>query len=349
MTIPTAQRNETGGRRPRLPGVLAALAACLAAAGARPARAEPQVWKIATLAPEGSSWMKLFHEWRTGIERRTGGQVKLKFYAGGVAGDERDFVRKMRLGQMNGAAITAVGLGLIQPDVRLLEAPFLFRDDAELDHVRGALDAEFRKRFDEKGYVLIAWGDVGPVRLFSNAPLKTRADLAKVKMWVWNDDPLMQRLLTKMGFVAVPLGVPDVLPSLQTGVIDGTNGSPLAAVALQWHARVKYVTSLELSQSVGAVVVTKKAWDALGADARTAVTDESRNLGHKLVKLVRYDNAAALKKIRAQGIEVVPTPEPLVKEFIKESLVVRGEFEGKLWSRELRERVEQILKQKRGP
>src|SRR5262245_50654489 len=116
-----------------------------------PAARAQQVLKVATLAPEGSAWMKLFNDWKGAIERRTTGQVKVKFYAGGVAGDERDVVRKMRLGQMGGAAITAVGLGLIQPDVRVLELPFLFRDESELDLVRSKLDADFRRKFEDKG------------------------------------------------------------------------------------------------------------------------------------------------------------------------------------------------------
>ena len=150
----------------------------LAPAGAR---ADVATLKIATLAPEGSAWMKLFGDWKGAIEKRTSGQVKIKFYAGGVAGDERDVVRKMRLGQMSGAAITAVGLGLIQPDVRVLEIPFLFRDESELDLVRGTLAGEFHKKFEDKGYQLLAWGDVGPVRLLTNVPLRDKADLQKLR------------------------------------------------------------------------------------------------------------------------------------------------------------------------
>ena len=166
---------------------------------ALPARAETQTIKLATLAPDGSSWMNVFGAWKAAVEKRTAGQVKVKFYAGGVAGEERDVVRKMRLGQMNAAAITAVGLGLIQPDVRVLEIPFLFKDEAELDRVRTVLDGEFRKKFEEQGFVLLSWGDVGPVRLYSNTPLREKADLQKVKMWVWNDDPLLARLFQKLG------------------------------------------------------------------------------------------------------------------------------------------------------
>jgi TRAP-type C4-dicarboxylate transport system substrate-binding protein len=308
-----------------------------------PARAEVQTIKMATLAPDGSAWMKLFGDWKGAIEKRTADQVKVKFYAGGVAGDERDMVRKMRLGQMNGAAITAVGLGLIYPDVRVLEVPFLFKDESELDLVRTTLDDEFRKQFEDKGYVLLAWGDVGPVRLYTNVPLREKADLAKPKMWVWGDDPLLAKLFQRLGMNAVPLGVPDVLPSLQTGLINACNGSPLAAVALQWHSKVKYGTSMVLSQSVGAAVLTKKQWDAFTDDQRKVIGEESRTLSAGLTRLVRDDNTKALKKMQEQGIEIVATPEPLVNEFRSQAKAATGEMDGKLFSKEFRLRVEKIV------
>ncbi len=323
-----------------------ALAAVLAVAP--PAGAEPQVFKIATLAPEGSSWMKIFHDWSDAIAKKTGGQIKTRYYAGGVMGDERDVVRKMRLGQINGAALTAVGLGLIHPDVRVLELPFLFKDESELDHVRATLDSDFRKGFFDKGYQLLSWGDVGPVRLYTNLPLRSKADLQKVKMWTWVDDPLMGKLLSKLGATCVPLGVPDVLPGLQTGLINACNGSPLAAVALQWHSKIKFATSMELSQSIGAVVLTRKQWDALSPEQRTVVTDESKVLAEQLTRLVRQDNKTALDRMKAQGIQVIATPDEFVREIRAAGLAVSKEFDGQLYAREFRERVEKTLADKRG-
>jgi TRAP-type C4-dicarboxylate transport system substrate-binding protein len=320
---------------------LLAFALTLLLAG--PASADGQVLKIASLAPEGSAWMKLFGEWRDGVEKDTGGAVKMKFYAGGVAGDERDVVRKMRLGQMSGAALTAVGLGLIQPDVRVLEIPFLFRDESELDQVRTALDSEFRKKFEDKGYELLAWGDVGPVRLFTNVPLKERPDLGKVKMWVWSDDPLSARVFQRLGINAVPLGVPDVLPALQTGLINACIGSPLAAVALQWHSKVKYATSMVVSYSIGAVVLARKQWDGLTDDQRKIINTRSHALSEGLTRLVRTDNDLAFKKMQAQGIEVVATPPALEALFRAESKGATADMEGKLFGKDFRARVEQIL------
>jgi TRAP-type C4-dicarboxylate transport system substrate-binding protein len=115
--------------------------------------------------------MNLFHEFDRAVQQRTNGAVRVKFYSGGASGDERDMVRKMRLGQLSGAAVTSIGLGLIQPEVRVLEVPLLLQSWEELDYVRGQLDGELRKKFEDKGYVLLNWGDVGPIHLFSNTPV----------------------------------------------------------------------------------------------------------------------------------------------------------------------------------
>jgi TRAP-type C4-dicarboxylate transport system substrate-binding protein len=323
--------------------VIRALVLCAALSLSLPARADTQTIKIATLAPDGTKWMKVLGDWKAAIEKRTNGQVKVKFYAGGVAGEERDVVRKMRLGQMTGAAITAVGLGLIQPDVRALEIPFLFKNDGELDRVRNALEPEFRKKFEEQGYELLAWGDVGPVRLYSNVPLREKADLQKVKMWVWNDDPLLAKLFARLGMNTVALGVTDVQPALQTGVINGCYGPPVVPIVFQWHSKVKYATSLELSQAVGAVVLTKKQWDALTPDQRKIIEEETKPMAVALVKAIREENARSLDKLKSMGIEVIDTPPALVDEIRAQAKIVAAEMEGKLYSKDFRARIEKML------
>jgi TRAP-type C4-dicarboxylate transport system substrate-binding protein len=313
----------------------------------REAAAQTQL-KVATLAPEGSFWMNLFHEWANAVEQRSGGQLKVKFYAGGVAGDERDFVRKMRLGQLSGAAVTGIGLGLIQPEVRVLDLPFLFKGYDDIDAVRTTLDAEFRKKFEEKGYVLLAWGDVGPVHLFTNVPVKTQKDLLATKLWAWNDDPMVRQLVQLLGVNGVPLGVPDVLPGLQTGLINACYGSPLATVALQWHTKVKYATSMVLAQSAGASVVTKKFWDGLSPELQKIVSEEARRFSTKLTTQIRDENTKALAKMQSLGLQVVPTPPETMKDFEAKALELRSKLDGQLYSKEFRQRVEQVLAQKRG-
>jgi TRAP-type C4-dicarboxylate transport system substrate-binding protein len=267
--------------------------------------------KIATLAPEGSSWMRLFHEWQRAVEARTDGRVKIKFYAGGVQGDERDVLRKIRLGQIAGAAVTGIGLAAIAPEVRALE---IARTYEELDGLRAALGDTLRARFEERGFVLLGWGDVGPVHLFSQKPIGSFADLRQARLWQWSDDPTTARLFAALEMRGVPLGVPDVLPALATGTIDAFFGSPLSTLALQWGAHARYVTSMVMSQATGATVIAKRAWDAIAPADRQALLDEARTLERHVVEVVRADNAKAMAELRARGLQVVPTPPELQRE-----------------------------------
>jgi len=299
--------------------------------------------KIATLAPEGSAWMVAFHEWAKNVEEHTGGKIKIKFFAGGTAGDERDAVRKMRLGQLNGAAVTAIGLGLINSEVRVLELPMLIDTYGELDFVRNKLDAELRQKFVDKGYVLLAWGDVGPVHIFSNSPIKGKGDLAGLKLWAWVDDALVKALFTQLGVNGVPLGVPDVLPSLQTGLINACYGSPLSTLALQWYTKVKYMTSMHISQAIGATVITKKEFDKLDAATQKTLMSDSLEFQNKLLKTLRSENDKALTSMKNAGLQVVESPPEMIKQFSTEAIAIRPKLEPSIYTHEFRMKVEKLV------
>src|SRR5262249_41483049 len=155
------------------------------------------------------------------------------------------------------------------------------------------LAEDLQKKFQEKGYQFLAWGDVGWVHIFSNHPIKSREDIGKTKMWAWVDDPLVRALFKNLGVQGVPLGVPDVLPSLQTGLIDACYGSPYSTLALQWHSKVKYMTSQSTALAVGATVVLKKDFEKLSAEDQKAVLEESKMLQQKELEVLRRDNERA--------------------------------------------------------
>jgi TRAP-type transport system periplasmic protein len=328
-------------KRILLASVLGTLGLALGLGGV--ARAQEHVLKIATLAPEGSSWMNLFHQWGKQVEANSGGKIKVKFYAGGVAGDERDAVRKMRLGQINGAAVTSIGLGLIQPEVRVLELPMLVNTYEEMDFIRNTMDAELRKKFEEKGYVLLNWGDVGPIHIFSNIPLKSKADLAQTKLWAWVDDPLVRMLFQQLGTNGVPLGVPDVLPSLQTGLINACYGSPLSTLALQWYTKVKFMTSMTISQAVGATIMNKKDFDKLSPELQKQLIADSKDMQVKLLKTIREDNQKSLQSLKNAGIQVVDSPKDMVQEFMAQAVALRPKLEPSVYSHDFRMKVEKLL------
>jgi TRAP-type transport system periplasmic protein len=319
------------------------LVAVLLAATVQTARAQNVELKMATLAPKGSAWAKVMEKGAKDAETKTAGRVKFKYYFGGQLGDERDMVRQMKLGSLDGAAVTAVGLGLIKGDVRVLELPFLFKNDKELDYVRGKMQPDFEKQFDDAGYILLAWGDVGWIHLFTNAPVNGRADLAKAKMWAWTDDPIVRALFKRLGVNGVPLGVPDVLPSLQTGLINGCYGSPLVAVALQWYTKVKFATQLPIAYAIGALVVRKEVWNKLKPEDQKALREAAVTMGADLQKVIRKDNERAKKAMEKNGIKFVAAPAAMVADFEKEGQAVWGEMVGKLYKQELLDKLKKNL------
>jgi TRAP-type C4-dicarboxylate transport system substrate-binding protein len=178
------------------------------------------VIKFATLAPDGSTWMKAMKLFTDEASAKTAGRVKFKIYAGGVSGDEKDVVRKIRLGQLQAGGFTGVGIGEIAPEARLLDTPFLFKNSKEIDYVYKTMDGDFRKIFESRGYVLLGWAEVGIVNVFSNSPITKPEDMRNVKIWLWEGDPIAEAMFAALKVRPIPLSVTDVMTSLQTGMIN---------------------------------------------------------------------------------------------------------------------------------
>jgi TRAP-type transport system periplasmic protein len=327
-------------RTPWTLGIVTALAVALAV----PSEAGAQrTLKFATLAPEGSSWMKLFHEWDKAVRKRTHDRVRLKFQPGAVAGDERDMVRLMRQGRVQGAALTGQGIGLIQPEVRVVELPFLIRSEAELDHVRRLMGDQLKQRVEERGFVVLAWGDAGWAHVFSEKALHTRAEFQQAKVWAWTDDPIVRALLHAFGVSGIPLGVPDVLPALTTGQIDVVYGSALTTLTLGWYRKVKYFIDVPLAYVTGAVVLSKPEFDRLEPEDQRALLETARALEAKLLRSVRDGNIAAMTQLRKAGIQAVRLQPAVVEQYRADALKVWKQLAGTVYSREALEQVTKAL------
>ena len=166
---------------------------------------DPSIIKFATLAPEGSTWTNVLRDVDKEIQEKSGGKIRLKIYAGGVSGDEKDVVRKMRINQIHCAAFTGVGLGEILSDVRIFDLPFFLKEYKEVDNIRDKFTARFVEKFDEKGYIFLGWTEVGFVHFYSTVNIKTMDDLRSAKMWMWEGDPLAQALFDAIQLSPIPL------------------------------------------------------------------------------------------------------------------------------------------------
>ncbi len=305
--------------------------------------AKPVTLKIATLAPEGSSWMNIMHDLMDEVTAETDGRVKIKIYPGGVQGDERDVIRKMRAGQLHGGGFTGNGLGVILPRVRVLEIPFLFNDYNEVRAVVDTLDSYFKEYFEKEGYVLLGWANVGFVYLYSQEPVACKEDILDKKVWLWEGDPLAEIFMGEFGIKPIPLAVTDVLMSLSTKMINTVYISPMACVGLQWFTKVKYMTDYPVTNSVGAVIVSKKAWDRIPEELEPVMRRICDKHFTRLAESTIEDNRKSIETLKKNGIGMVEVNEQGRAEFHSVSLATRGKLAGKLYPPELQERVEKIL------
>jgi TRAP-type C4-dicarboxylate transport system substrate-binding protein len=292
------------------------------------ASARPEyIIKFATVAPEGSTWMKHMREFDKDLREKSDGDLGFGFYAGGVAGDEVDVLKKIRIGQIHSAAFSGVGFGHILPMVRVLDLPFLFRNDEEADRVHEQLRPFFRDQFRRKGFELLAWAEVGNVHLFSKKPIQVVKDLSGLKLWTWSDDPIAKETFVSMGVNPIPLAITDVTTALNTGMIDTVYAPPLGALALQWHRAMKYMTGLPLAHSTGAVLMSAKYFQKL-----------------PLTLTLRAQSKEATRLIQDSGLSITPIPTGLaLEEFYSVHDKVAKNLTGEIYPKELLERVYTIL------
>ncbi len=297
------------------------------------------VLRMATLAPSGSSWMKVFNAWNQTLQKQTDNTLKFSFYPGGSQGDERDFVRKMRAGQMDGAAITTTGLGMLVRSVLVLAVPGVITEYDQLDRVRTELNAEFEEMFEKEGYKLLGWGDAGKTRIFSKSEFLRPSDLKKLRPWAWKDDLIFGEFLKVIGANPIALGVPEVYPSLQTKIIDTVPSSALAAVALQWYTQLKYVTATNSGILVGATLIKKDKFDALTEEQQTALVETGIRAHKALNKSIRRDDDVSYSTILKRGITAIDT-EPARAEWDAAAAKVRTNLTGRVYPKSLLEAVE---------
>jgi len=291
------------GHRFLLSGALALLAATVPAA----ASPDPEVvLKMGTTAPEGSSWHQIFKEMGEKWRQAPGGGVYLRIYPGGVLGDEPDLVRKMRVGQIQAAALTAAGLSDIDKSVAALQIPMMFRSYGELDYVRERLRPTLEKRLEEKGFVVLNWGDAGWVMFFAKEPFTTPDDLKKMKLFAWAGDNDAIEIWKAAGFQPVPLPSTEILTGLQTGLINAFDTTPLAALSSQWFALAPHMLDLKWAPLVGATVVTRKAWEKVPREARPALLKSAEEAGQRLRVDIRQANDKAIEAMKTRGLKVLP-------------------------------------------
>jgi len=299
---------------------------------------ETYTLRVATLAPAGSSWMKIVNAWNKTVQEKTNGRLKIRVYPGGSQGDERDFVRKMRVGQLDAGIMTMTGMSMIVRAMIVLVLPGFLDTYEELDRVRAKMAPQFEAMFEKEGFKLVGWGDAGLNRLFAAKPFRKPSDLKALRPWVWKDELVFVELYDVIGANAVRLGVPEVYPALQTRMIDMVSSSALTAVALQWYTQVKYMTGWNSAIIAGGTLMRKDKYDALPPDLRE-VFDSTAARAHELInKSIRNDDRKAYDIIVKKGIQVIDAGDAK-PEWDAAYATVRENFTGRLFPKSLLDAV----------
>lgn len=291
--------------------------------------------RIATLAPRQSPLGDEYQKLKVGLKDATDGKVSLQMYYGGVAGDESTVVRKMRVGQLDGALITSAGLGKLVRSVLVLQAPGMITTYQELDLVRTELGPRFVELFQNAGYELIAWGDAGRIRMFSQLKIRSPGDLRSARPWAWRDSPSMQSVLKAAGANGVLLSLPEVYSALQTGMIDTVIASSVAVMSFQWFTKLKTMAKQSSGIVVGAFVIRKDKFDALPEAARTYFKTKVPSLDSKVVD----DEATEKLSERLKVINLLPS----ASSWQAIQYQARWSLAGRLYSKALLEEVGEIV------
>jgi len=318
--------------------IAAILALCILGTAARGVSAA--TLKIATIVPAGTSFLKQLQSAGDTIAGRTDGRVELKLFPGGVMGNDRAVLRKISIGQLDGAVVSSGGISLIHPDAQVYSLPFVFRNYDELEYVRQHIDPVIRERVASKGYVLAGISEGGFTYLFSRRPLRKLEDLKEARVWVPEGDDITARMFENAGAQTVSLPISDVFTSLQTGLIDTVTVNPAGAIALQWHTGVRYQTDAPLLFLVGMLVFDQHALAELKPADRDTVVDVMRSTFDQLDEVNRENNREAMKALRDQGIQLVePTRPPSERRWVDiahqtlQQLESEGSFDGALLDR----------------
>lgn len=329
--------------------ILVVIALILAGPFSSMAQEAKVVIKMATLAPKGTAVAKAFEELAGKIRERTGGEVAFKTYWGGVQGDEKDVMRKIKLGQLHGGGFMGPGLGLIVPEVRVTEIPYVFRNYEEVGYVRKKLQPDMNRLFEEKGFKVLGWMDLGFVYTFSKEPLTDLVVARRQKWWALEGEPIGQAVYQALDISPVSLSISDVATSLSTNLIDCANSTPFGAVAFQWYTKFKYMTGYPSTNILGATIVKKDIWDRISPASQRIILDVSADQHLKIEQATRREDARSIDLLRKSGITIVKydIKDREMQYVFEASKKARESLVGKLYPRELLDRTLALVEEYR--
>jgi len=281
------------------------LAATALALALQAAEADPMKIRLGVLAPRGTQWHRSLLEMGEKWRAAEGPGAEFIVYGGGSQGGEADMVRRMRVGQLNAAMLSVIGLSEIDQSVSALQKmPLVFRSWEELDYVREKLRPALDRRFLDRGFVVLCWGDAGWVRFFSKGPALRPEDYRRMKIFAWAGDRPQTDIMKSLGYQPVVLEVSDILPALQTGMINMVPSTPFWALTLQFYNHAPHMLELDWAPMVGALIVTRKAWDEMSPAGREALRRAAAETETELRALSRREQQESVEAMKKRGLKV---------------------------------------------
>lgn len=268
-----------------------------------------KVIKIATLSPDGTAWMKAMRAGAKEIKEKTQGRVIIKFYPGGVMGNDKNVLRKIRIGQLHGGAVTTGSLTSVYPDIDIYGLPYLFSNQKQVDLVRTKLDKELMMGLEKKGFVGFGLAGGGFTYMMSDGQVRTVEDVKNKKVWIPSDSDVGIAVFESAGISPVPLPLSDVLTGLQTGLVDTVFASPIGAIALQWHSKIKYVVDVPLTYLSALLVIQKKTFNKLKLIDQNIIRNVMSDVFKSINLNNQKDNISAREALINKGVEFIKLSE----------------------------------------
>jgi len=315
-----------------------------------PSRKSEYHLKIASVAVEGTTYADYGYKIKDYIEEKSGGKIRVTWYLGAIMGDEPDELRKLRLGQIQGAAFTSVGMAMISSESQILNLPFFFRDYDELDYYLEKMLPHFRKIFADNGIVFSRWIDVGFNYWFTSKPLHSLDDLKSMRMWAWAGDRVSNEVNQTAGFQNISIALTEVLTALQTGLLNSFYGPPYTILALQWYTQVKYLVETPFSYTPATIIFDKKYFDTMPPDLQKIILEACDLYLPPLNLAMRKDNEKAFQGLISRGLKPYRLDENLLKSLQEKTRPVYQKFAGQLYPASVLEESLKIIEEYRsGP
>ena len=311
-------------------------------------QAQAMRFKIATLSPEGSVWMEKMQEGAAELARLTNNRVQIKYYPGGVMGDDKAVLRKIRIGQLQGGAFVSGSLSQFYPDNQIYSLPLFFRSFKEIDYVRGHLDQKIIDGFEKGGFVIFGIAEGGFAYVMSTVPIHTVEDMRRQKVWIPDNDSMILETVKAFDITPIPLSIADVRAGLQTGLINTVTTPPIGALALQWHTQINYLMDEPFLYIYGVLAVDREVFKKISLNDQQIFRNIMGNVFKDLDRRNREDNIKAMEALHKQGIKFIkPSPDAFKEWFKDASEVPRRLVETGRLSQEMVDTLESLLKEYR--